>query len=229
MREVHGEDRSANFFSRIKPEQPGLTRMNVNAAASLVHQSTKSTNLAPPRSRIWRISRFNFLPPFLLSSHIAQFYHPSKKSVGSPSRNRKTPLQLSHYQPLANTKKSRTPSKPGPKLAKSPSTLKNLISWTPQMEGRVIREHPTVRTSPSLAPPTRSVLDCVQPPGAFRQPPPNQTTRIPPEGETRRAPSDVGRRMLNVSPALTARKSNIANRKSSAPVPKPQPEGSPAL
>ena len=121
-----------NFFTRIKPEQPGLTRMNVNAAAPPSQQSSNPTIPAPPRSRI---SRFNFLPPFLLSSHIAQFYHPSKKSVGSPSRNRKTPLQLSHYQPLANAKKSRTPSKPDPKITKPLSTLKKLIPWTPKMTG----------------------------------------------------------------------------------------------
>jgi len=29
-----------NFFTRIKPEQPGLTRMNVNAAAPPSQQST---------------------------------------------------------------------------------------------------------------------------------------------------------------------------------------------
>jgi len=94
-----------NFFGRIKSEQPGLTRMNVNAAAPLIQQSN---NLRPTPFAYLAY----FAVQFLLCVHSSpRFYHPSKKSVGSRSRNRSTPQNRSMMTMVLRGQKNADPLK----------------------------------------------------------------------------------------------------------------------
>jgi hypothetical protein len=96
--------------------------MNVNAAAPPIQPSPRHL------IRVFSVFRGPIFWPLLIRLKV---YHPSKESVGSQSRNRKTPFQLPPVQLLPTARKSPTPPKSARKLTKSPSTLKNIIRRTP--------------------------------------------------------------------------------------------------
>jgi hypothetical protein len=97
-----GHKREINFFTRIKPEQPGITRIIVNVGLPAVAATLRAP---PPRSRIRRSSRFNRLPLSLIAPILPLF----KKKGWLPEPESQNPLAAITLSTTCKGQKKRGP------------------------------------------------------------------------------------------------------------------------